>query len=143
LGALTVYLDTSVAVPLLLPDAFADRALRFLAGISADLIVSDFVATEFASVVGIRLRSKLLSAADARTVLTNLDVWIARSAQRVELDPLDIRSAEAMLRRLDLVLRAPDAINIAVAQRMGADLATFDRRMADNAGKLGIRLAKV
>lgn len=140
---MTIYLDTSVVVPLLLPDAFEDKARVFLAGGPDDLIVSDFVATEFASVVGIRLRMGLLAIDEARTVLSNLDTWIARSADRAETTALDVKTAEAMLRRLDLSLRAPDAINIAIAQRIGADLATFDKQQAEAAKKLGVALTKI
>ncbi|HVH76374.1 MAG TPA: hypothetical protein VM755_15780 [Stellaceae bacterium] len=52
----------------------------------------------------------------------------------------DIAAADAFLRRLDLNLRAPDAINIAIAQRLGADLMTFDERMTANARALGLAL---
>jgi predicted nucleic acid-binding protein len=42
------------------------------------------------------------------------------------------------LRRLDLTLRTPDALNIAIAQRAGAAMATFDARMAEAAQALGL-----
>jgi predicted nucleic acid-binding protein len=42
------------------------------------------------------------------------------------------------LRRLDLTLRAPDAINIALAQRLEATLFTFDAKMAGAAKVLGV-----
>ena len=48
----------------------------------------------------------------------------------------DIKSALTFLRRLDLTLRAADAINIAIAQRIGLDLATFDQKMAASAAAL-------
>jgi predicted nucleic acid-binding protein len=35
-------------------------------------------------------------------------------------------------------LRTPDALNIAISQRVGAALATFDDKMADNARSLGV-----
>ncbi len=54
------------------------------------------------------------------------------------MQPSDLDDAQTMLRRLDLVLRAPDAINLAIAQRLGAELATFDIRMAECARALGI-----
>jgi hypothetical protein len=38
-------------------------------------------------------------------------------------------------------LRTPDAINIAIAQRLDAALATFDAKMAFSARALGIELA--
>ena len=57
--------------------------------------------------------------------------------RRVQTKAADVRAAEAFLRRLDLNRRAPDALNIAIAQRAGAALATFDGKMAAAARKLG------
>ncbi len=53
----------------------------------------------------------------------------------------DIQAATATIRRLDLNIRAPDAINLAIAHRIGASIATFDRRMMENARVLGIATA--
>jgi predicted nucleic acid-binding protein len=55
----------------------------------------------------------------------------------------DIAFAESLIRRLDLMLRTPDALNIAIAIRVGATLATFDVRMAEAARKLGAAVADV
>jgi predicted nucleic acid-binding protein len=43
-----------------------------------------------------------------------------------------------MLRQLELKLRAPDAIHLAVAQRLKVAIATFDQPMAKAAHMLGI-----
>jgi predicted nucleic acid-binding protein len=45
-----------------------------------------------------------------------------------------------LVRRVDLGLRAPDAINIAIAQRCGAHLLTFDAKMARSARTLGVNV---
>jgi predicted nucleic acid-binding protein len=50
---------------------------------------------------------------------------------------VDVAVATAFLRRLDLTLRAPDAIHIAIAQRVDATLVTFDQGMATAALALG------
>jgi predicted nucleic acid-binding protein len=47
-----------------------------------------------------------------------------------------------MLRRLNLRLRAPDAVHLAMAERLGAKIATFDKQMANAANRLGISVAK-
>jgi predicted nucleic acid-binding protein len=138
MGALSVYLDTSVVVPLFLPDIFLARTTAYLATGPINLLVSDFVAAEFASVVGIRLRQKTLSIDDARASIASFDAWAERISGSVRMQPADLDSAQTMLRRLDLVLRTPDAISLAIAQRLGAELATFDTRMADCARALGI-----
>ena len=70
------------------------------------------------------------------------DAWLARSARRIEITGADVAACESrILRRLDLNLRAPDAIHIAVADRIDATLVTFDRQMADNARALGTAVA--
>ena len=143
MATLTIYLDNSVVVPLLLPDIFAGRAEAFLLSAPTGLIVSDFVSAEFSSVVGIRLRTGKLKLKDARTALANFDLWRGQRTLTAETTTRDIRAAESMLRRLDLTLRAPDAINLAVAQRLAADLATFDAKMAACASKLGITVLEI
>jgi predicted nucleic acid-binding protein len=45
------------------------------------------------------------------------------------------------IRRLDLDIRAPDARNIAIAQRIGATLMTFDTKMAITAQAPGVPVA--
>jgi predicted nucleic acid-binding protein len=136
-----VYLDASVIVALLTNDLFTDRATAFLGRGSPALIVSDYAAAEFSSVVARRVRTQALTASEARTAFSALDLWVARAAQRVETIAADIAAATGFIRRLDLTLRTPDAVNIAIAQRAGAILATFDTRMAGSAAALGLAVA--
>ncbi len=139
---LSVYLDTSVVIPLFLPDVFNQRARQFLAtGISP--IISDFVSAEFVSVLGIRVRSRITPETEARKALANLDNWIRAVTVGADTMSADVRQAEATLRRLNLNLRTPDAIHLAIAQRLGAELATFDIRMADCARSLGLSIAPI
>ena len=138
---MSVYLDTSVVDPFFLVDSFADRARVFLATKPSDLMVSDLASAEFCDVVGRRLRSGALQLSEARTAIANFDSWKSQYALPLETLPSDIQSVEAFLKRLDLVLRAPDAIHISSAQRLGAELATFDQRMAECARALGVVVA--
>jgi predicted nucleic acid-binding protein len=64
-------------------------------------------------------------------------------SRRVPVTPADLAQATAWIRRLDLTLRAPDAIHIAAAQRLDASLATFDAGMAGAARRLGLAVAPV
>jgi predicted nucleic acid-binding protein len=143
MAALSVYLDTSVLVPLFLPDPFAERAKRFLGTGPAQVVVSDFVAAEYSSIVGIRVRIGALTQSAARMAFSNFDNWCGDYAADVETEAADIRAASLFLRRLDLTLRTPDAISLAIAQRLGANLATFDSKMSACAGKLGIPVVRV
>lgn len=109
-------LDASAIVPLFVNDHFTDRITAFLIANQPELIVSDFAAAEFASV-------------------------IARAVRKVEARPADMVGAASFMRRLDLNLRTPDALNIAIAQRLAAELVTFDEKMAANARQLGVSVA--
>ncbi len=104
-------------------------------------MVSDLASAEFASAIARRVRTRETTLAEARTDLSDFDLWVTRSAQRVEIAATDVALATTFLRRLDLPLRTPDAIHIAIAQRLGATLVTFDRRMAASAGALGAPVA--
>jgi predicted nucleic acid-binding protein len=138
----SVYLDASVLVALFTADAMSDRADRILRASKPVVIVSDFAAAEFASAIAYRVRTRLLKAAEAQAVFSHFDVMVARAARRIEMTAGDVAAAAAFLRRLDLTLRTPDAINIALAQRAGAQLLTFDRQMAKAARALDMELAE-
>jgi predicted nucleic acid-binding protein len=137
----SVYLDASVLVALLTDDPFTRRADAFLRENASVLIISDFAAAEFASVIARHVRTGDIMQNDARIVFSTFDAWAARTAQRLEIRADDIAGATAFLRRLDLTLRAPDAINIAIAQRVGATLVTFDDKMIASARALGTPVA--
>ncbi len=136
-----VYLDASVLVALFTIDLFSVRAATMLATQLPELLVSDFAAAEFASAVSRRVRTRNLTVEEARSAFTSFDAWLGRIAQRVDSTPQDIAAAASYLRRLDLNLRTPDAINIAIADRLGATLATFDDGMATAANNLGVAVA--
>ena len=138
---MSAYLDASILVPLFLNDPFSQRAEAFLSLRKPVAIVSDFAAAEFSSVLNRRVRTKETTEAEARSALQDFDVWIEETAQSVECDPADVRQADRFLRRLNLTLRAPDAIHIATAERIGAELATFDVRMIASARALGVAVA--
>jgi len=70
-------------------------------------------------------------------------LWSEQATQRVETTSHDIAQADRFLRRLDLTLRTPDAIHIAIVLRLGASLATFDRGMTLAAQVLGVAVADV
>jgi uncharacterized protein len=137
----SVYPDASVLVALFTNDRFTPRARAFLTTHIPTQVVSDFASAEFASAISRRVRTKDLTAVEARIAFTSFDSWLARSTQHVDTKTPDIAAAASVLRRLDLNLRTPDAINIAVADRLGATLATFDEKMATAARTLGVQVA--
>lgn len=138
------YLDTSFLVGLFVDnDAFAAGAKHVYVEADDPLIVSDFAAAEFASVVARLVRMTIVPMDEARATFNRFDAWRARATKTEDVTGPDILAATTIIRRLDLNLRAPDAINLAIALRLEASLATFDRRLAENARALGIAVTQV
>ncbi|MGH6949877.1 MAG: type II toxin-antitoxin system VapC family toxin [Vitreimonas sp.] len=137
---MSVYFDASVLVSLFVNDTLSVKAYKKLAQLAEPATVSDFGCAEFASALGKRVRMRDLTLRDARSALSAFDAWVSNHAFRVECDPLDILTCEAFLRRLDLPLRTPDALNIAIAHRLGLSLLTFDATMAKCARDLGLNV---
>ena len=136
-----VYLDASVLVALFTNDLFTGHADQFLRRQEPGLTVSDFAKAEFASAIARRVRTNELTTEEAQKAFSAVDVWSARAARSITVSPADIAAASAFLRRLDLPLRTPDAINIAIAERAGCTLFTFDQKMAENAKAVGVPVA--
>ena len=81
--------------------------------------------------------SALIALVKPEPLSDRADRFARQRLQRVEMTPGDLAAATVFLRRLDLPLRTPDALHIAIAQRVGAMLVTFDRQMAASARTLG------
>jgi uncharacterized protein len=137
---LSGYLDTNTVIGLLTTDPLTARVKAVLSQGFGELIVSDFVAAEFVGVIGRKMRAGIIARQYALDALTALDQLSLR-VSRVVLQASDIPRADAFLRRFDLPLQTPDSIHIAIAQRLGATLVTFDRRMAAAARVLGLTVA--
>jgi len=133
---LSLYLDASALLPLFIEESATKRAQDLLRG--NILVISDFAVAEFSSGVARRTRLGEINESGASAVFAALDTWTVNAARRESLTAGDVGVAISLVRRLDLGLRAPDAINIAIAQRCEAELLTFDERMARSARALGL-----
>jgi hypothetical protein len=79
----------------LLPGQFSSRADAFIEDQPGPLAVSDLASVEFSSAIAWRVRMRLLTADQARPVLSWFDQWVMRSAIRAEINSTDIALAEA------------------------------------------------
>ncbi len=133
---MNLYLDASALLPLFIQESKTQRAHDLLRG--NVLVISDFAVAEFSSGVARRARLKEINETGASAVFAALDAWIVNAARRENLTAGDVSVAIGLVRRLDLGLRAPDAVNISIAQRCEAHLLTFDEKMARSAKSLGL-----
>jgi uncharacterized protein len=140
---LNAYLDASVLVSLFTIDDHTPRALAWLAGASDRLYVSDWTLTEFSSALAIGVRTARLTLGDRDAAESALQLWLnaQRTPESVRND--DVRTARALLRATPLPLRGADALHLAIAQRVGHALASFERRMCEAAADLGIAVEAI
>jgi predicted nucleic acid-binding protein len=136
---LNVYLDTSVIVSMFTTDAHTPRAATFLARAKDRLALSDWVATEFTSALAIGIRIGRLTAYEREAAESAFQSWHDREPFAFAVEPNDIRVARSLIRLTAHPLRAGDALHIAIAQRMGCSLGTFDAGMRDAAIDLGMQ----
>jgi uncharacterized protein len=137
----TIYLDASALVAMFTNDHWTERTVQFLQTGAGPVIVSDFAAAEFSAVIARQARINQITPEAARALFTSFDAWVLQTRRRERVRSTDVAVAESVLRRIEIAFRAPDAIHLAIAQRLDAMLMTFDSQMAAAARMLGIPVA--
>ncbi len=137
---MTLYLDASAIVPTLIEEASTAALDDFLAVADDPMVVSDFAAAEVVSAVSRLVRMLLTTRRAADELLGEFDDWRASATTSVEFSEADFRVANLFVRRFDLGLRAPDALHTAICRRANLTLVTLDRKLADAARALGVRV---
>lgn len=139
---MTVYLDTSFLIAALVPEARSEEALGWLDRQQAGrLHVSDWVLTEMASALSLKVRMRDLAEGDRTIVEESWKQLLDDSLIIESVTAPDFAMAARFCATPALGLRAPDALHLAVAAAGHHRLMTFDRRMADAASALGIVVA--
>lgn len=139
-----VYLDTSVLGALFFKEPAAPEILTHLESApESTLAISAWTLTEMASVGAIKERTGQIGAQDRVASLAAFQRFVTDTLNLVEVEPGDFRTAATLLDLPSTALRAPDALHLAIAHRMCADLATLDRRQGMAANHYGIGLFPV
>ncbi len=133
-----LYLDTCVLLAVLLPEAHSATATMFLAEASAPLAISAWSITALHSALGLKVRTKALSQAQAETVLNAFERSLAPGLLVLEPEPQDFRNANACLCGWTTSLRAADALHLAIASGRGATLCSLDAPFVAAAQQLGL-----
>jgi len=134
------YLDASALLPRIVEERTSDAVDAFLNARTDTLVVSEFAAAEVASAISRLVRMGQLNTVQALGRLSAFDTWRIVATRATDMEPADLRLANAYVRRFDLMLRAPDAIHAAICVRLGLTLVTLDRRLASAAQSLGVKV---
>jgi len=138
------YIDTSYLVPYYLPEANSEMVEKKLLKLPAgSIMISPLVRAEFASLLSRKYRTKEMTEADARRVMTTLDRHLNIGALRLtSIDSCDFKKATEWIMTMKHSLRAPDALHLAVAARHDAVFWTLDKARARAARWAGLKTRK-
>jgi predicted nucleic acid-binding protein len=138
-----IYLDTSALGAIFFREPNATLVLNQIeAARTRGLIISAWTLTEMASVGALKERMGVVDRATRRQALAMFQRFASSTLRMTEIEPADFRAA-ALLMDGPWHLRAGDALHLAVAKRLPADLVTLDRRLADAAMGCGVPLLPV
>ncbi len=102
-----------------------------------EIVVSQWVAAEFSSALSLQSRQGRIAAEDATQAERNFDGLLQEEFRLEPVVGSDLVRARRLVIR-DGVLKAPDALHLAVVERLGCVLATFDETLDRAARKFGI-----
>jgi len=132
-----IYLDTSVAVSLLVPEPRTADVKLWFAGLNEIPVSGDWLLTEFDSAVSIKVRSKELSESDAKSVRIEFERLTTSGLRIVPVSRGAFRDAADLTKQHRHRLRAGDALHLAVAREIGAkSVATLDGVLSANAVRM-------
>ena len=139
---MSLYLDTSLLVAALTNEAETERMQAWLAAQTPeDLVISDWVTTEFSSALSIKLRTGQLDKAHRADALAMFTRLSTDSFTVLAISPAQYRTAARFADQYTLGLRAGDALHLAVCADHGATLYTLDKRLNDAGPALGVKTA--
>jgi hypothetical protein len=139
---LTQYVDTSVLVAALTSERETARMQNWLAEqTEGDLVVSEWVATEFSAALSIKLRRGQIEAAHRADALAMFARLRAENFGTLPVTALEFRTASTYADQHALGLRAGDALHLAICAGHGARLCTLDRRLSEAGPSLGVKTA--
>ncbi len=107
------------------------------------LAISDWVVTEFASALSIKVRAGVLSIADRTRLAGAFDRLRTESLVVLAVTREHFAAAGQFAEQFSLGLRAADALHVAITAGHGATICTLDRRLAEAAKALGVSTALV
>jgi predicted nucleic acid-binding protein len=136
-----MYFDTSLVIPYYCPEVLSEAAERLLRT-DAQPVISDLVEVEFFSALAQKVRAREMPSADAARAGEQFLAHLATGFYaRIAVQRRHYERARSSLARLDLPLRALDALHLAIADVERLRLATADRDLSRSARRLGVSVA--
>ena len=136
---MSYYLDTSAVVSALTQEQTTLQIQAWLEEHADDhLLISEWVKTEFSSALSIKTRTNQIDARLREVARAEFNRLCVDSFTTLPVTSGNFSAAAAFADRYDLVLRASDALHLAIAKEYGATICSFDRRLVGAASALNI-----
>ncbi len=134
-----IYLDTSAAVPMFIREAASDSITDWLESRHDTLITSDWILTEFASALSMKVRRAELAQKHAKSAWEQFEAFANSGLRLIPVTRQAFTRAARLARDVRGALRAGDALHLAVAIEAGAtSIATADGQLAKGASMHGL-----
>jgi len=134
-----IYLDTSVAVPMFVPEPASDAIDTWYESCTDALVASDWIVTEFASALSIKERRGEIKAAQANAAWKEFEAFCRSGLRLLPVSRHAFDAAARMARNPASGLRAGDSLHLAMALEVAATgVATADAILAKNASAQGL-----
>jgi predicted nucleic acid-binding protein len=138
-----IYVDTSVVVPMFVREPGSAAVLAWLESASDALASSDWIVTEFASALSIKVRGREIAPRQARDVLRDFDVFCRGGLSLASVSRTASREAAKLAGDLGRQLRTADALHLAMAREMGVSaIATADAALVRGAEGVGLAVIR-
>ena len=134
-----IYLDTSVAIPMFVPEPASEAVDAWFESCDETLISSDWILTEFASALSIKVRRVEIDQKQARAAWKNFETFCQSGLRLVPVGRQTFIYAAQLVRNVRSGLRGGDSLHLSMAIEAGAvSIATADANLAKNAKSMGL-----
>lgn len=138
-----IYLDTSVAIPAFVPEATSAEVLAWLDINGRNLVSADWILTEFASALYIKVRRGDLTAEHAKMAWENFQVFSHGDMRLIPVTRTAFTGGADLILKAEGALRAGDALHLAMALEVGATtVATADEQFEQTAAAHGLAVTR-
>jgi predicted nucleic acid-binding protein len=134
-----VYLDTSVVVPLFVPEPASRDILDWIASCSDRIASSDWLLPEYSNALRIKVRAREITARQARSAERAFADFCQGGLLLAAVSRPAFAAAARLAGHPAGAFRGADALHLAMAREMGATmLATADASLARGAESQGV-----
>lgn len=138
-----IYLDTSAVVPIFVTEPASAAVDAWLEACAELLVSSDWIVTEFASALSIKVRRGEITTRQVQAAWNDFETFCKTGLRLLPVSRSAFAKAAALNRNAASGLRAGDSLHLAIAIEAGTKaIATADGVLGRNAQTLGFAVTR-